>query len=107
MYKYRQVKNHVSVYVTNCILFITSGNFSPYIVSYMRNRTDEVSLRNVDGLWVTSIGAIGNFIGLTGGGILDKRFGPRVATASGGVIFRYKNFQSFHRVECSYIYWFN
>ena len=57
----------------------------------MRNRTDEVDLRNVDGLWVTSIGAIGNFVGLTGGGILDKRFGPRVATAAGGAIFRYSS----------------
>ena len=58
----------------------------------MRNRTDEVNLRNVDGLWVSSIGAIGNFAGLTGGGILDKRFGPRVATAVGGAIFRYLMF---------------
>ena len=69
--------------------YMFPGNFSPYIISYMRNRTNEVDLRNVDGLWVTSIGAIGNFVGLTGGGILDKRFGPRVATAAGGAIFRY------------------
>ena len=65
------------------------GNFAPYLVSYMRNRTDEVGLRNVDGLWITMFGGLGNSFGMTIGGLLDKRFGPRVATAVGSVLFRY------------------
>ena len=64
------------------------GNFAPYLVSYMRNRTDEADLRNVDGLWITMFGGLGNSFGMTIGGLLDKRFGPRVATAVGSVLFR-------------------
>ena len=54
----------------------------------MRNRTGEVGLRNVDGLWVISVGAAGNSFGITTGGILDKRFGPRIAVGLGATIFR-------------------
>lgn len=56
------------------------GNISPYMVSYMRNRTDETSLRNVDGLWITSVGSVSNSIGMVLGGVLDHRFGHRVAS---------------------------
>ena len=59
------------------------------MISYLRNRTDDVSIRNVDGLWITALGGIGNCVGMSGGGILDKRFGPRIATAVGSLVFRY------------------
>ena len=48
-----------------------------------------MNLRNVDGLWITTFGGIGNCFGMTTGGLLDKRFGPRVATAVGSGLFRY------------------
>ena len=65
-----------------------TGNFSPYIVSYLRNRTDDVNIRNVDGIWITSIGTVVSCFGMTGGGLLDKRFGTRIAIAVGATIFR-------------------
>ena len=91
-----------------------AGNFSPYLISYLRNRTDDVNLRNVDGLWITTFGGIGNGFGMTTGGLLDKRFGPRVATGVGSVLFRYNicnmlvNNNSNHGVRhfCSFVKYF-
>ena len=65
------------------------GNFTPYIISYLRNRTDDTSLRNVDAMWIITGGAVSNVVGMTSGGLLDKRFGPRIATAVGSIIYRY------------------
>ena len=71
------------------LYLLFTGNFAPYIISYVRNRTDDTGLRNVDAIWVPSIGAVANCLGMTIGGILTKRFGPRMATAVGCSIFRY------------------
>ena len=81
-------------------MFYYTGNFSPYLISYLRNRTGEVDLRNVDGLWVISVGAAGNSFGITTGGILDKRFGPRIAIGLGTTIFRLVTVWSFLSFIC-------
>ena len=70
-------------------VYASLGNLSPYIISYLRNRTDDTELHNVDIMWVTSIGAVTNCFAMTGGGLLDKIFGPRIATGVGAAIFRY------------------
>ena len=61
----------------------------PYVISYLRNRTDDVNIRNVDGMWMASGSAVSSFAGMTVGGIVDKQFGPRIATGIGVFIFRY------------------
>ena len=72
----------------NLLLFIhIPGNFAPYIISYLRNRTDETGLRNVDAIWVNSVGSVLTGVGMTCGGLLDKAFGPRIATTIGAAIF--------------------
>lgn len=60
------------------MLFFICRNFAPYLISYLRNRTDDVNLRNVDGLWIGSTGSIVNCIGMSVGGMLEKKFGPRI-----------------------------
>ncbi|XP_045201987.2 uncharacterized protein LOC123555424 [Mercenaria mercenaria] len=67
--------------------FFTFGNFAPYFISYLRNRTDDTTVRNIDGLWITSVGSLGNCIGFPIGGLLTHRLGPRLATSFGGLIF--------------------
>ncbi|KAL5003931.1 hypothetical protein ScPMuIL_017387 [Solemya velum] len=61
----------------------TFGNFSPYIMSYLRNRTDDSEIRNVDGIWIQATMVIGQGAAIAIGGVLDHRFGPRIATIIG------------------------
>ncbi|KAL4219844.1 hypothetical protein ACF0H5_020255 [Mactra antiquata] len=81
----------------------TIGNFSPYIVSYIRNRTDDTSIRNVDSLWIISIGSIGQCIGLSIGGLNAHRFGARIATLIGSVIFCTATAMNYFSVKSSFI----
>ena len=71
----------------------------PYVISYLRNRTDDVNIRNVDGMWMASGSAVSAFAGMTVGGIVDKQFGPRTATGIGVFIFRY-NIMEYHNAIC-------
>ena len=64
------------------------GNMLPYVISYLRNRTGDVNIRNVDGMWMASGSAVSGFAGMTVGGIVDKQFGPKIATGIGVFIFR-------------------
>ncbi|XP_060560281.1 uncharacterized protein LOC132720223 [Ruditapes philippinarum] len=65
----------------------TFGNFAPYFISYIRNRTDDTEIRNVDSLWINAAGTVGNCVGLTVGGIFAHLFGARIATLIGSVVF--------------------
>ena len=60
----------------------------PYVISYIRNRTDDSTIRNVDGMWMSSASAVSSFAGMIVGGLVDKPFGPRIATGIGALIFR-------------------
>ncbi|KAL4220759.1 hypothetical protein ACF0H5_021153 [Mactra antiquata] len=63
------------------------GNISPYMISYLRNRTTEHTLSNVDNLWIVNAGAIVAPFGMTLGGILDRHFGVKIAVFSGCFLF--------------------
>ncbi|XP_053403164.1 oxalate:formate antiporter-like [Mercenaria mercenaria] len=67
--------------------FYVFGNLTPYVISYLRNRTDEHSLRNVDNLWIMNAANLVGPFGMVFGGVLDRRFGVRIATAIGCSLF--------------------
>ncbi|XP_052784635.1 L-lactate transporter-like isoform X2 [Mya arenaria] len=67
--------------------FYIFGNISPYMISYLRNRTDEHSLKNVDNLWISNAAALTGPFGMVLGGIMDRKFGVRVSTGIGCLIF--------------------
>ncbi|XP_052785091.1 uncharacterized protein LOC128220649 [Mya arenaria] len=65
----------------------TFGNFSPYFVSYLRNRTADSSVQNVDALWVNGIGAFGNLFGMLIAGVVNNMVGPRLTTLLGTFVY--------------------
>ncbi|XP_060593786.1 oxalate:formate antiporter-like [Ruditapes philippinarum] len=67
--------------------FYVFGNLTPYVISYLRNRTDEHTLRNVDNLWIMNAANLVSPFGMVFGGVLDRRLGVRAATAIGCCIF--------------------
>ncbi|WAR27247.1 hypothetical protein MAR_012951 [Mya arenaria] len=67
--------------------FYIFGNISPYMISYLRNRTDEHSLKNVDNLWISNAAALTGPFGMVLGGIMDRKFGVRVSTGIGLGVF--------------------
>ncbi|XP_053394402.1 uncharacterized protein LOC123524833 isoform X3 [Mercenaria mercenaria] len=81
----------------------TFGNFAPYFISYIRNRTDDTEIRNVDSLWINAAGTIGNCLGLTVGGIFALKFGTRIATFIGAVVFCGSVAASYFTVNDSFI----
>ncbi|KAL3848528.1 hypothetical protein ACJMK2_019379 [Sinanodonta woodiana] len=83
--------------------YYTFGNFSPYIISYMRARIGEKDLSNVDGLWVTNIAKVSQSIGNVIGGLLFKRFGTRISTSVGCAFFSGSVLLSYFTVQKSFI----
>ncbi|XP_060570539.1 uncharacterized protein LOC132728868 isoform X1 [Ruditapes philippinarum] len=83
--------------------FFTFGNFAPYFISYIRNRTEDTTIRNIDGLWMTSVGSLGNCIGFPIGGLLTNRLGPRFATSLGGFIFSASMMACYFCVQQSFV----
>lgn len=67
--------------------FYIFGNISLYMISYLRNRTDDQTLSNVDNLWISNTGIIMTPIGMTLGGVLNRCLGVRLATTIGCVLF--------------------
>jgi hypothetical protein len=63
------------------------GNISPYMISYLRNRTSEISLRNTDNLWISNAASLAGPFSLTIGGLLDRYLGVRIATAVGCTLY--------------------
>ncbi|XP_053404678.1 uncharacterized protein LOC123553875 isoform X2 [Mercenaria mercenaria] len=63
------------------------GNISPYMISYLRNRTSEHTLSNVDSLWINNAAQVVTPFAVTIGGLIDRRLGVRIATATGCIIF--------------------
>ncbi|KAL4220385.1 hypothetical protein ACF0H5_020788 [Mactra antiquata] len=83
----------------------TIGNFSPYIISYLRNRTDDTSVQNVDVLWLSGMGSAGNCLGLIIGGLNAYRFGDRIAIFIGSIVFCGSTALNYFSVQKSYIAW--
>ncbi|KAL3848576.1 hypothetical protein ACJMK2_019426 [Sinanodonta woodiana] len=83
--------------------FYTFGNFSPYIISYLRYRSGEKDLKNVDSLWVQNVGKVTQCIGMVVGGLIFKKFGVRIAAAVGCTIFSGSVFLSYFAVQKSFI----
>ncbi|XP_060593781.1 uncharacterized protein LOC132748235 [Ruditapes philippinarum] len=67
--------------------FYIFGNISPYMISYLRNRTSEISLRNTDNLWISNAASLAGPFSLTIGGLLDRYLGVRIATAVGCTLY--------------------
>ncbi|GAB1600913.1 uncharacterized protein LOC115210562 [Argonauta hians] len=64
----------------------TFGNLSPYITSYLKYRTNDTNIRNVDSIWIYALTVVGQGCGMLHGGFLERKLGPRVATLIGGWI---------------------
>lgn len=63
---------------------------TPYVTSYMRvNGVSDVSY--AVNTWIISAEATGEGMAMFIGGVLERRFGPRVATFIGCFVFRYTN----------------
>ena len=63
----------------------TSGNLVPYLVSYIRERSRPMDLRYSDGAYLHTCQIIGYGCTVVFGGILEKRFGPRLVTLLAGL----------------------
>lgn len=77
----------------SCFLFhfsigsvYTYGNLVPYLVSYTRVHSQPSDLRNTDTLYLFALQVGGLGIGMLVGGILDKRYGPRLVSLGGGLL---------------------
>ena len=62
----------------------TYGNMVPYLVSYVRKLSGPSDIRNTDVIYVFSCQLGGLGFAMTFGGLLEKRFGPRLVTLFGG-----------------------
>ncbi|XP_052217852.1 uncharacterized protein LOC127835450 isoform X4 [Dreissena polymorpha] len=80
----------------------TLGNFSPYFVSYYRNRTAETELRNEDSLWLMTATLFGGAIGVSMSGLMVNRFGPRISLILGIVVFCATTALNYFSVRGSY-----
>lgn len=67
--------------------FYIFGNISPYMISYLRNRTNEHSLRNEDSLWIMNAASVAGPFAMTLGGLIDRYLGVRIATGIGCTVF--------------------
>ena len=62
----------------------TFGNLVPYIVSYIRARSDPDTLRYTDGTFILACQLVGQGSSSILGGLLEKKLGPRLVTLFGG-----------------------
>ena len=62
----------------------TYGNLAPYIVSYVRNMSHPATLQYTDGTFVFACQIAGQGLSMAFGGLLEKRFGPRLVSLLGG-----------------------
>ncbi|KAL3848577.1 hypothetical protein ACJMK2_019427 [Sinanodonta woodiana] len=83
--------------------YYTFGNFSPYIISYLRYRVGEKNRSNVDGLWVPNIAKVSQSIGNVVGGLLFTRFGTRISTTVGCAFFSGSVLLSYFTIQKSFI----
>jgi len=65
----------------------SAGNISPYMISYLKNRTSEHTLNNEDNIWIMNAATILAPFSMSLGGVLDKKFGVKVTCAIGCFLF--------------------
>lgn len=80
----------LSLTIIYLIYFLSffSGNFAPYLVSYMRQKKISPDLRYDEAAWIFAMMTLGQ--GFSGflGGILERIVGPRFTTIFGSWIMR-------------------
>lgn len=78
------------------------GNVIPYIVSYARNRSEPLDIRYSEGVYIyaTQVASIGIFTVL--GGILEKRYGPRLVSFAGGLLISLGFFSSYFAIRTNF-----
>ena len=62
----------------------TYGNLAPYIVSYVRKRSHPTNLQFTSATFVFAAQIAGQGLSMALGGVLEKRFGPRLVSLFGG-----------------------
>ncbi|CAL1545164.1 unnamed protein product [Lymnaea stagnalis] len=62
----------------------TFGNLNPYMTSYMRAYGSDTSLTYTDCTWVFALACIGQGGSMALGGVIEKRFGPKLTALLGG-----------------------
>jgi MFS family permease len=62
----------------------TWGNLNPYVTSYMRSFQN---IEYADTVWVLAAAVAGQSVVIALGGIIEKKWGPRVGSILGGSIF--------------------
>ncbi|KAK3583718.1 hypothetical protein CHS0354_021472 [Potamilus streckersoni] len=75
----------------------------PYLISYLKYRAGDTNVRNVDSLWLTTANTPVSVVAFMLGGILHRRFGPRITTTIGAVIFSSSTFLTYFAVQKSLI----
>lgn len=80
----------------------TSGNLVPYLVSYIRERSRPMDLRYTDGAYLYTCQVIGYGSTVVFGGILEKRFGPRLVTLLAGLFMCFNIALTYIVIQYSY-----
>ena len=80
----------------------TYGNLAPYIVSYVRERSHPASLRYTDATFVFAGQIAGQGLSMAFGGLLEKRFGPRLVSLLGGWFMSLGVFLSYFAIQESF-----
>ncbi|XP_052214580.1 uncharacterized protein LOC127833392 isoform X2 [Dreissena polymorpha] len=76
-----------SVLVHLCLgSYYIFGNVSPYMISYLRNRTSEHTLRNEENIWIPTTATVLSSVATTLGGVLTAKVGVRITVALGSAI---------------------
>ena len=79
----------------------TFGNIAPYIVSYIRNESHPMDLRQETTTWIFACSLIGQGGAMFVGGWMVKKIGPRWTTLIGGWIMSLGVFLSYLTIQLS------
>jgi MFS family permease len=83
-------------------VFQTFGNLVPYIISYARKRSQPASIRYLDATYLLAVQIAGRTFCTVLGGLLEKKFGPRVSTFIGGFLLSSGVLSSFFVIKANY-----
>lgn len=94
---------HITLGVLYCF-----GNISPYIVSYLRDRTKDTEIRYANISWCLTLMVVGQGSTMVVGGLLEKKIGPRLTVMLGcsivctAMALTYFSINSFYTLICTY-----
>lgn len=63
------------------------GNLSPYLTSYIRKHSSP-DLQYTDSVWIFAVTGMGQGTSMYFGGVLERRFGPRITVIIGAWFMR-------------------